>query len=54
MCGDRVVLLGAVAYLSPALSKAVHKETGKETGPDGHLVVPVDVNPAEAGQVTAR
>jgi hypothetical protein len=52
VCGEPVTLLGAAAYQSPELSKAVHEATSRETGPDGHLAAPIDVNPAQAGRVT--
>ena len=48
------MLLGDAAHLSPELCKAIHETTGKETGPDGHLAAPIDVNPGGSGPVTSK
>lgn len=46
-CEDPVRLEGN-PLVPPQLRKAVHAETGRETGADGHLAAPVGAGPAVA------
>lgn len=44
-CNEPVTVAGDAA-ISPNFSKAVHAASGLETGPDGYLATPIDMQPA--------